>query len=134
MTFEGRPAGGGAFSLIATDNVAPYEGFWNASSLSGLHELRATATDSAGNPATSVSVLVTVDSTAPSVTLGDLGSLVRGVVTLAASTQGAAVTQVVFKRKLRQRLVDGARDRHRRPLERCLRHKCGLRRDLRPPC
>ncbi len=99
VTFEGRPAGGGAFSLIATDNVAPYEGFWDASALSGLHELRATATDSAGNPATSVSVLVTVDSTVPSVTLGDLGSLVRGVVTLAASTQGAAVTQVVFKRK-----------------------------------
>ncbi len=44
-------------------------------------------------------MLVTVDSTVPSVTLGDLGSLVRGVVTLAASTQGAAVTQVVFKRK-----------------------------------
>ena len=99
VTFEGRPAGGGAFSLIATDNVAPYEGFWNASALSGLHELRATATDSAGNPATSVSVLVTVDSTVPSVTLADLGSLVRGVVTLAASTQGAAVTQVIFKRK-----------------------------------
>ncbi len=99
VTFEGRPAGGGAFSVIATDNAPPYEGFWNASALSGLHELRATATDSAGNPATSVSVLVTVDSTVPSVTLGDLGSLVRGVVTLAASTQGAAVTQVVFKRK-----------------------------------
>ena len=99
VTFEGRPAGGGAFSVIATDNVPPYEGFWNASALSGLHELRATATDSAGNPATSVSVLVTVDSTVPSVTLGDLGPLVRGVVTLAASTQGAAVTQVVFKRK-----------------------------------
>jgi hypothetical protein len=79
--------------------VPPYDGFWNASALSGLHELRATATDAAGNPATSVSVLVTVDSTAPSVTLSDLGSLVRGVVTLAASTQGAAVTQVVFKRK-----------------------------------
>jgi hypothetical protein len=44
-------------------------------------------------------VLVSVDSTVPSVTLGDLGSLVRGVVPLSASTQGAAVTQVVFKRK-----------------------------------
>jgi hypothetical protein len=99
VRFEGRPAGGGAFNLIATDNVPPYDGFWNASALSGLHELRATATDAAGNPATSVSVLVSIDSTAPSVTLSDLGSLVRGVVTLAASTQGAAVTQVVFKRK-----------------------------------
>ena len=99
VTFEGRPAGGAAFIFIATDNAPPYEGFWNASALSGIHELRATATDSAGNPASSVSVLVTVDSTVPSVTLGDLGSLVRGVVTLAASTQGAAVTQVVFKRK-----------------------------------
>ena len=99
VRFEGRPAGGGAFTDLGTDTAAPYDATWNASALSGIWELRAVAADAAGNPASSVGIFVAVDSTVPSVTLGDLGSLVRGVVTLSASTQGAAVTQVVFKRK-----------------------------------
>jgi hypothetical protein len=99
VRFEGRPAGAGPFADLGTDASAPFEAWWNTTALSGVYELRATATDAAGNAASSVEILVVIDSTAPSVTLGEAGALVRGVVTLSASTQGAAVTQVVFKRK-----------------------------------
>jgi large repetitive protein len=99
VRFEGRSAGGPTFAEIATDTSAPFDAAWDASSLTGSYELRGVATDAAGNPAASVSVLVTVDSTAPSVTLGDPGAAVRGLVGLSATTQGAAVARVVFKRK-----------------------------------
>jgi hypothetical protein len=99
VRFEGRPAGAGAFSDFGTDTSAPFDGWWNTTSLSGAYELQAVAVDAAGNAQTSVVILVTIDSTAPSVTLAETGSLVRGIVTLSASTQGAAVSQVVFKRK-----------------------------------
>jgi Chitobiase/beta-hexosaminidase C-terminal domain/Bacterial Ig domain/Bacterial Ig-like domain (group 3) len=99
VRFEGRPAGGGAFALLGTDTSAPFDATWDTTSLAGAYELQAVATDAAGNPQTSVATLVTVDPTAPSVTLADIRALVRGVVTLSASTQSAAVSQVVFKRK-----------------------------------
>jgi hypothetical protein len=99
VRFEARPAGTGAYAEVATDLAAPFDATWNASALAGSFELRAVATDSAGNAAASPSVLVSVDSTAPSVTLADPGAAVRGVVTLSATTQGAAVARVVFKRK-----------------------------------
>jgi methionine-rich copper-binding protein CopC len=99
VRFEGRQVGGLSFTEIGTDTAAPFDGAWDTSALSGGYELRAVAIDAAGNSAASVTVLVTVESTAPSVTLGDPGAAVRGVVGLSASTQGAAVARVVFKRK-----------------------------------
>jgi methionine-rich copper-binding protein CopC len=99
VRFEGRSAGGPAFAEIGTDTAAPFEATWNTSALAGSYELRAVAIDAAGNPAASITVLVTIDSTAPSVTLGDPGPAVRGVLSLSASTQGAAVAKVAFARK-----------------------------------
>ncbi len=100
MRFEQRPAGGGAFTAIGTDTTGPYEASWDATGLSGSYELRAVATDAAGNPATAATVTVTVDATAPSVTLDDPGALLHGVVNLSASAPSAAVASVSFDRRL----------------------------------
>ena len=53
----------------------------------------------AGNPATAAMVTVTVDATAPTVTLGDPGTLVHGVVNLSATAPNAAVASVSFDRR-----------------------------------
>ena len=99
VSFEQRPAGSGAFTAIGTDTTAPYEASWNATGLSGSYELRAVATDAAGNPATAATVTVTVDATAPSVTLGDPGTLLHGVVNLSASAAGGGLASVSFERR-----------------------------------
>ena len=99
VLFEQRPAGGGAFTTVGTDTTAPYETSWDTTGLSGSFELRAHATDAAGNPTTSVSITVTVDATAASVTLDDPGSLLRGVVNLSAIAPSLAVAKVDFERR-----------------------------------
>src|SRR5439155_1134869 len=99
VRFEQRPAGGGSFTAIGTDTTDPYEASWDTTGLSGDYELRAVATDAAGNPGNSAVVPVTVDATAPSVTLVDPGALLRDVVNLAASTQSVAVASVAFDRR-----------------------------------
>jgi hypothetical protein len=73
----------------AEDTTAPYEMAWPTTSVAnGAHTLTAIARDAAGNhaTATSVSVTVTNDVAAPSVSLTtpDAGSSVAGMVTLAA--------------------------------------------------
>jgi methionine-rich copper-binding protein CopC len=99
VRFEQRPSGGGAFASIGTDSTAPYEASWDATGLDGGYELRAIATDAAGNPATAATITVSVDSGAASVTLADPGSLLRGVVDLTASAPSLAVTSVDFERR-----------------------------------
>ena len=99
VRFEQRPAGGGSFTAIGTDTTDPYEASWDTTGLSGDYELRAVATDAAGNPGNSAVVPVAVDATAPSVTLVDPGALLRDVVNLAASTQSVAVASVAFDRR-----------------------------------
>jgi len=99
VQFEQRPAGIGAFTAIGTDATAPYETSWDTTGLDGGYELRAVATDAAGNPATAPTVAVTVDAAAASVTLSDPGTLVRDVVNLSATAPSLAVTSVAFERR-----------------------------------
>ncbi|MEK6275346.1 MAG: Ig-like domain-containing protein [Actinomycetota bacterium] len=99
VRFEQRPVGGGAFTAIGTDTTSPYEASWDTSGLGGGYELRAVATDAAANPATAATVTVTVDATAPSVTLDDPGALLHGVVSLSATAPSASVASVSFERR-----------------------------------
>jgi hypothetical protein len=100
VRFEQRAAGGGAFTAVGTDTTAPYEASWDATGLTGGYELRAVATDAAGNPATAATVAVTVDATVPSVTLDDPGALLRGIVDLSARAPSLAVASIDFERRL----------------------------------
>jgi hypothetical protein len=91
--------------LGAEDVTAPYEATWNtASGSDGLHSLTAVARDPAGNVATSASVSVTVDNTAPvvAVTSPAGGATVSASITVTANaTDSVGVAGVQF-------LVDGA--------------------------
>jgi large repetitive protein len=100
VRFEQRQTGGSSFTPISTDTSAPYEATWNTTGLSGGYELRAVAFDAAGNQTASAVVSVTVDQASPSVTLGDTGSLVHGVLPLSATTTSLKVAAVAFERRL----------------------------------
>ena len=77
--FQRRPAGGGAWTTIATDTNAPYAANWDTTSLAdGDYDLRVITTDAAGNTFTSATRTVTVDNTAPSAaTLDTLPAAIR---------------------------------------------------------
>ena len=97
VSFEERPAGGGAYTEIATAGGSPYQATWNTTSLaSGSYDLRAVVLDAAGNRYAGGAVTVTVDSTAPTVTLADPGSPLSGTVALSASA-GPSATRVEFE-------------------------------------
>jgi len=94
---EERPAGGGAYTEIATATGSPYQATWNTTSLSsGSYDLRAVVLDAAGNRYAGGAVTVTIDSTAPTVTLADPGSPLSGTVALSASA-GPSATRVEFE-------------------------------------
>jgi hypothetical protein len=99
VRFEQRQAGSGSFAAIGTDTSSPFEASWDATGLNGSYELRAVATDAAGNPATSAIVTVTVDSNAASVTLDDPGTLLRDVVNLSANAPSVVVASVSFEQR-----------------------------------
>jgi len=68
--FQRRPAGGGAWTPIDTDSSAPYSVAWDTTALAdGDYDLHALTTDEAGNTFTSPTRTVTVDNTAPSVSI-----------------------------------------------------------------
>ena len=92
VAFEIKPFGAGAFTGVGSDTTAPYALTWDSTSApDGVAEIRAVVTDAAGNVYTTTAVSATVDSTGPSVTLTDPGSVVSGTVGLSAVTGGGAV-------------------------------------------
>jgi hypothetical protein len=99
VRFEQRQVGAAAFTVISTDATAPYEASWDTTGLNGNYELRAVASDAAGNQTAGASVTVAVDQMTPSVTLGDPGTLVRGVLPLSATSAGVRIVSVAFERR-----------------------------------
>ncbi|MBS4753085.1 hypothetical protein KG112_09755 [Nocardioides sp. zg-ZUI104] len=88
VRIETRRAGG-AWTLLCTATAAPYSCSWKtAAGADGAVDLRATATDRAGNTATSEVVRTTVINTA-GVSLVDPGDVVRGAVALSAAISPA---------------------------------------------
>ena len=85
-------------TAVGTVSSAPWTLAWNPSSTpSGAHTIDAVVTDAAGNAFTTAGVTVTVDSTPPSVTLTDPGTLLAGVVTLHATSPDADTVRVDFQ-------------------------------------
>jgi hypothetical protein len=101
VAFEARPSSGGSWTAICTDTVAPYACSWNtASGADGDWDVRATATDGAGNTATSSVTGRRVDNTAPSVSVVDDGTPRRGTTTIAttlADGAGSGVASVLYQ-------------------------------------
>ena len=105
VDFERSPAGGGAWVNVGTDSSAA--GGWTVNWVTGgvsdgLYDLRAVATDAAGNAHTTATIAnVRVDNTAPSGTLDDPGSPVRGTIALTSSgvaDGGSGLASVAFQR------------------------------------
>lgn len=89
--------------LLGTTLAAPFNLSWNTTTVTaGAHTLYAIATDTAGNTATSTTISVTVDNTAPTVSLTapSNGSLLWGtaVALSATATDNIAVSKVDFYR------------------------------------
>lgn len=85
-----RPSGSSSWSTACTATSSPFTCSWSTAALaSGTYELRATATDRAGNSATSDVVRTVVDNTAPTVTMTDPGSPLSGTRELAATADDA---------------------------------------------
>ena len=100
MRFE-RATAGSTWTEICTDSAAPYTCAWNTAAVAdGLYDLRAVATDVAGNTRTSATVANRrVDDSGPTVVLNDPGA-VRGSATLTATaTDPAGVASVTIQRK-----------------------------------
>ena len=97
--FQRRPAGGGAWTTIATDANAPYSVDWDTTALGdGDYDLRVVTTDDAGNTFTSATRTVLVDNTAPTVSLTAPTGFVNGAApdpfTATATTPDGDVDQV----------------------------------------
>jgi subtilisin family serine protease len=88
--------------LLATDSSSPYGISWDSTSVaSGAHSLFAIATDSAGNTKPSAVVNVTVDNTAPTVSLTAPvnGGVISGTIAMTATaSDNVAVSKVEFYR------------------------------------
>ena len=102
VLFERRPTGGGSWTAIDTDSSSPYSVSWDTSELAdGDYELRASASDQAGNSQLSALRTVTVDNTGASASMDDPGTPLRGTVSLtgaASDPGGAGVASVAFQR------------------------------------
>ena len=92
VVFLVKQFGSSTFDPVGTDATAPYALTWDASGATdGAAEIRVLVTDVAGNTRTSAVVPVTLDSSGPSVTLTDPGTVLSGTVALGVTTGGGAV-------------------------------------------
>ena len=133
VAFEVKPFGAGTFTGVGSDTTAPYALTWDSTSApDGVAEIRAVVTDAAGNVYTTTVVSVTVDSTGPSVTLTDPGSVVSGTVGLSAVTGRRRGARLLRRLPRRLRHLDRDRVRHERAVRRRPRHEHARRRSLRP--
>ena len=100
VAFEARPSSGGSWTAICTKGSAPYSCSWNTAAVAdGKWDVRATATDGAGNTAAATTTDRVVDNTDPTVSVTDPGTYLGGTVTLASTTgdgAGSGVTKVDY--------------------------------------
>lgn len=103
LRFEYAPAGTGSWSTACSAGAAPYSCSWTTTGVAdGLYDLRSVATDVAGNTLTSsVRSGRRVDNTAPSVSLTNPGTPLRGSVSLSATaTDAGGIATVTFEQRL----------------------------------
>src|SRR5205085_1265819 len=97
VRYECRLTGGSSFTQIATSTTSPFGATWDTAGLaSGSYDLRPVITDRAGNVFNGAVVTVSVDASAPTVTLADPGGTLAGTVQLNATVTGSGATKVTF--------------------------------------
>lgn len=102
VRFQRAPAGTSTWTDVCTASAPPFTcAFATTAAGDGLYDLRAIATDAAGNATSSATVASRrVDNTAPAATLADPGAYLRGTVTLTstASDGGSGLASVEVQR------------------------------------
>ena len=137
VVFQRSPTGAGTWTTIDTDSSAPFSVDWVTGGVTdGDYDLRAMTTDAAGNSFTSGSVTVTVDNTAPSASVDDPGTPLRGTVSLSGIRRrsGRLRCRLAHLPALarKRRHLDDRGHGHGLALLGLLRHERGLGRALRP--
>jgi hypothetical protein len=101
-TVQYKPSAGSTWTAACSDTASPFGSCaWLTTAVAdGLYDLRAVATDAAGNQRISATVASRrVDNTAPAVTLTNPGATLTGTVSLAATaTDAGGVASVAFER------------------------------------
>ncbi len=107
LTADASDSGSGVDTVVYQYSPAgqsdwqPTSALWNTTPLTdGLYDLRAVATDNAGNSHASSTVAdVRVDNTDPTVTMGDPGTSVHGTVTLTSTSSdaGSGIAGVAYQ-------------------------------------
>ena len=103
VTVQYAPAGTTTWQTACSDTTAPYSCSWATTGVTdGVYDLRSVATDLAGNTLASATVASRrVDNNAPTVTLTDPGSPLRGTVNVGATaSDGGGIASVTIQRKL----------------------------------
>ncbi|MGK2878538.1 MAG: Ig-like domain-containing protein [Solirubrobacterales bacterium] len=65
VAFQYTVTGGGTWTTISTDAATPFAASFNTAALNGTYDIRALATDLAGNQSTSVATGIVLDNTVP---------------------------------------------------------------------
>jgi hypothetical protein len=90
-----------AWTTICTDSSTPYGCTWNTAAVAdGLYDLRAVATDNAGNTSTATVADRRVDNTAPTVSIPAYSGAQRGTLSIQATLDdgnGSGVTTVTYE-------------------------------------
>jgi hypothetical protein len=101
VALEARPSSGGSWTSICTKGSAPYSCSWDTTAVTeGAWDVRATATDAAGNTSSATTANRIVDNAAPTIALTNPGSPLGGTVTLASTTgdgAGSGVASVLYQ-------------------------------------
>jgi hypothetical protein len=100
-TVQYRPTGGSTWTDACSDATASYSCSWATTGVTdGVYDLRALATDQAGNSTGStVRSSIRIDNVAPTVALTDPGSPLVGTVTVnATASDGGGIASVVIER------------------------------------
>ncbi len=104
VVFQRSPAGAGTWTAIDTDLSAPYSVSFDTTAVSdGLYDLRAVATDAAGNSTNSAVVANRrVDNTPPSATMNDPGANLHDTVGLTSTTSdgGSGLATITYEYSL----------------------------------
>jgi hypothetical protein len=100
VAIQYAPTGTSTWTTVCTVTAAPYSCSWATTSVTdGSYDFRATAVDTAGNPATSATVASRAISNTTAVTITDPGDSVRGTINLSATaTDSVGIASVKFQR------------------------------------
>lgn len=103
VTFEYKPSAGSTWATACSDTTAPYSCDADTTGVvDGLYDLRARATDGAGNETNSTPITnIRVDNTVPTVTIADPGAYLRQTIALTstATDGGSGMGSVLIERK-----------------------------------